>query len=74
MYTTNAVESVNKSFRKVTKKGAFSSDNSVLKLLYLRVIELYMKWDNKTAANWAMVRNQLEIDDSFRERIHKYDK
>ena len=74
MYTTNAVESVNKSFRKVTKKGSFSSDNSVLKLLYLRVIELYKKWDNKTAANWAMVRNQLEIDDSFRERIHKYDR
>ncbi len=35
MYTTNAVESVHSSFRKVTKKGAFSNENALLKLLYL---------------------------------------
>ena len=45
MYTTNAIESVNSSFRKVTKKGAFPSEDALLKLLYLRVIELYKKWD-----------------------------
>lgn len=74
MYTTNAIESVNKSFRKVTKKGSFSSEKSVFKVLYLRITELYKKWDGKTVSNWAMVRNQLEIDDNFRNRIHKYDK
>lgn len=40
MYTTNAVESINSSFRKVTKKGAFPSENALLKLLYLRTMEL----------------------------------
>ena len=40
MYTTNAIESVNSSFRKVTKKGAFPSEDALLKLLFLRVTEL----------------------------------
>ena len=43
MYTTNAVESINSSFRKVTKKGAFPNENALLKLLYLRTTELYEK-------------------------------
>ena len=41
MYTTNAIEAVNSSFRKVTKKGSFPSEDAVMKALYLRVIELY---------------------------------
>lgn len=45
MYTTNAVESINLSFRKVTKKGAFPKENALLKLLYLRITELYKKWN-----------------------------
>lgn len=45
MYTTNAVESINSSFRKVTKKGAFPNENALLKLLYLRITELYKKWN-----------------------------
>ena len=55
MYTTNAIESVNSSFRKVTKKGAFPNQNALLKLLYLRVTELYQKWDGRPVVNWAMV-------------------
>ena len=43
MYTTNAVERVNSGFRKVTKKGAFPNENALLKLLYLRVTEVYKK-------------------------------
>lgn len=41
MYTTNAVESIHSSFRKVTKQGAFPNENALLKLLYLRTCELY---------------------------------
>lgn len=33
--TTNAVESIHSSFRKVTKPGAFPNENGMLKLLYL---------------------------------------
>ena len=74
MYTTNAVESVNSSFRKVTKKGSFSNDDSVFKALYLRIRELYKKWSDRPVANWAMVRNQLATDDKIQARILKYDK
>ena len=37
MYTTNAIEAVNSSFRKVTKKGTFPNENALFKLLYLRI-------------------------------------
>ena len=73
MYTTNAVESVNSSFRKVTKKGAFPNETSLLKLLFLRIKELEKKWNYRPVANWALERNQLDVDDRIRERIRKYE-
>ena len=66
LYTTNAVESVNSSFRKVTKKGAFPNENALLKLLYLRINELYKKWNKRPQNNWALVRNQLDIEEKSR--------
>ena len=45
MYTTNAIESVNSSFRKVTRKGAFANEHTLLKLLFLRITELYKKME-----------------------------
>ncbi len=72
MYTTNAVESINSSFRKVTKKGAFPNENALLKLLYLRTTELYKKWNGSTVQNWALVRNQLILNDKMKARIEKY--
>ena len=72
-YTTNAVESINSSFRKVTKKGAFPHENALLKLLYLRITELYDKWKDRPVSNWAMVRNQLIMDEKIKERILKYE-
>lgn len=72
MYTTNAVESINSSFRKVTKKGAFPNENALLKLLYLRITELYKKWNNRPISNWALVRNQLDMDENLKERVKKY--
>ena len=72
MYTTNAIESVNSSFRKVTKKGAFPNENALLKLLYLRTREIYKKWDSSVISNWSLVRNQLDSDPNFKERFRKY--
>lgn len=74
MYTTNAIESVNSSFRKVTKKGAFPSEDAVLKALYLRLTELYKKWADRPVPNWAMVRNQISMDTGMQARIMKYEK
>ena len=47
MYTTNAIESGNSSFRKVTKKGAFPNEDAVFKIFYLRIQELYKKWKGR---------------------------
>lgn len=72
MYTTNAIESINSSFRKVTKKGAFPNEAAVMKLLYLRIIELMRKWNGRPISNWAMVRNQLEMNEDIKARMMKY--
>lgn len=73
LYTTNAIEAVNSSFRKVTKKGSFPNEDAVRKALYLRVVELYKKWNGRPVANWALVRNQLAMDDKIQSRILKYE-
>ena len=73
MYTTNAIEAVNSSFRKVTKKGSFPSEDAVRKALYLRVTELYRKWNGRPVSNWAMVRNQLSMDEKIQARIMRHE-
>lgn len=73
IYTTNAIESVNLSFRKVTHKGVFPNDDAVFKVLYLRILELYEKWSDSPLPNWADVRNQLYMIDKFTDRIDKYE-
>ena len=73
MYTTNAIESVNSSLRKVTKKGAFPNEDAVRKAFYLRIVELYKKWNGRPVANWALVRNQLAMDDKMQARILRYE-
>lgn len=72
MYTTNAIEAIHSSFRKVTKKGAFPNENALFKVLYLRVCELQDKWQGGMIHNWSMVMNQLLINDKIAERIRKY--
>lgn len=70
IYTSNAVESVNSALRKVTRgKGAFPSENSVFKVLYLRLKELKEKW-KKPIQNWKIIQSQ--IANLFGERYTKY--
>jgi len=73
MYTTNAIESVNSSLRKVTKKGMFENNEAVFKIFYLRVVkQLAPKWNTVSIQNWAKVLNQLSILDTTCDRIAKY--
>jgi transposase-like protein len=72
MYTTNAIEAVNSSYRKVVKKGAFPNEEAVYKSLYLRAQELEEKWKNAKVKSWPTVLNQLMIDENFSARIEKY--
>ena len=70
IYTSNAVESVNSALRKVTNgKGAFPSEESVYKVLFLRIKDLKEKW-NKPINNWKTI--QLQLINIFNERYTKY--
>lgn len=70
IYTSNAIESVNSALRKVTRgKGAFPSESSVYKVLFLRIKELSEKW-SKPIPNWKTIQSQLV--DLFGERYTKY--
>ena len=61
MYTTNAIESLNSQFRKVTKtKLIFPTDESLMKMLYLATEKISRKW-NRVYLNWDLVVNQLNI-------------
>ena len=72
MYTTNTIESINSSFRKVTNKGSFPTEKSVFKILFLRILELYDKWMDKSYPNWPIILNQLLLIDDLGPRVEKY--
>ena len=73
MYTTNPIESVNYSLRKVVKQGALPNEDAVLKVFYLCIQELRAKRDGRKIPNRASILNELLIDDKIGELIHKYD-
>lgn len=61
IYTTNAIESVNMSLRRVTKnRGSFPHDESMLRLLYLALQNISKKW-NMPIRNWRAALNQFSI-------------
>lgn len=60
IYTTNAVESLHMSLRKVIKnRGSFPSEESAMKLLYLALRNASAKWE--TLQSWHQALNQFEI-------------
>ena len=61
IYTTNATEGFNRQLRKVTKnKGVFPTDDSLLKMLYLAMMDITKKWTGKRR-EWGQIHSQLEI-------------
>ena len=61
IYTTNAVESLNAQLRKVTKKrGAFPTDDSVRKVLYLAITRASKKW-TMPIQDWPAAMNFFSI-------------
>jgi transposase-like protein len=67
IYTTNIVEGFHRQVRKVTKtKGAFTSDNALLKLVYLVVNRISEKW-TMPLHSWNLTLSQLYI--MFEERL-----
>ena len=61
IYTTNIIESVHRQFRTLTKtKGAFPNDNSLLKLLYMGILNAQKKW-TMPIRNWSLTISQLAL-------------
>lgn len=61
IYTTNAIESVHRQFRKLTKtKGAFRNENSLLKLLYSGLMNAQEKW-TMPVQSWNLTLSRLAI-------------
>jgi transposase-like protein len=62
VYTTNAIESLNRSLRKVLKtKGSFPDDESALKLLYLALRNIAKKW-TMPIPDWKAALSRFAIE------------
>jgi len=69
IYTTNAIESVNMSLRKITKnRGSFPSDDALLKLFYLALANIAKKW-SMPLRDWKAALTRFTIQ--FEERMPK---
>lgn len=67
IYTTNAIESVNMSLRKVSKnRGSFPSDEALLKLYYLALKNISKKW-TMPIRDWKAALNRFTIQ--FEDRM-----
>jgi putative transposase len=65
IYTTNAIESVNMSLRKITKnRGSFPNDDALLKLFYLALRNISQKW-TMPIRDWkaAMIRFTIQFEE-----------
>lgn len=67
IYTTNAVESVNMSLRKITKnRGSFPSDDALIKLFYLALRNISQRW-TMPIRDWKAALTRFTIQ--FEERM-----
>ena len=61
IYTTNAIESVNRGVRKIIKnRGSFPTDEAALKLMYLAIQNISQKW-NRPIKEWRAALNRFAI-------------
>jgi len=69
IYTTNAVESLNSTYRRLNRsRSVFPNETALLKALYLATLEATKKW-TMPLRDWGKVRGELEImyEDRFPE-------
>jgi putative transposase len=61
IYTTNAIESLNRSLRKVIKtKAVFPDEESVFKLMYLAMNNIAKRW-TRPIQNWKAALSHFAI-------------
>jgi putative transposase len=62
IYTTNAIESLNRSLRKIIKtRGAFPNEQAAVKLLYLALKNVTAKWHTRHVEHWKEALNQFTV-------------
>jgi putative transposase len=62
IYTTNAIESLNRSLRKISKnRGVFPHEESLLKLYYLALELAAKKW-TMPIHDWSAALNRFAIE------------
>ena len=67
IYTSNAIESVNMSLRKITKnRASFPNDEAVMKLFYLALMNISKKW-TMPLRDWKAALNRFTIQ--FEDRM-----
>jgi len=67
IYTTNAIESLNSSYRRLNRgRSVFPNETALLKALYLATLEVSKKW-TMPMQNWGKVRGEFEI--MYEERL-----
>ncbi len=60
IYTTNAVEALNRSLRKIIKtRGSFPTDEAAFKLLYLAIKNAGLRW--RRGIDWTAAMGQFAI-------------
>ncbi len=60
-YTTNAIESLNSSYRRLNRqRSVFPSSQALLKALYLATFEIVKKW-TVPIRNWGKIRGELAV-------------
>ena len=70
IYTTNTIEGFNRQLRKVTKsKSVFPTDESLMKMLYLAMMDITKKWTGRRK-DWGQIVSQFEI--YFEERLKPF--
>ena len=61
IYTTNTIEGFKRQLRKVTKsKSVFPTDDSLLKMLYLAMMDITKKWTGRRQ-DWSLIYAQMAI-------------
>jgi transposase-like protein len=61
IYTTNAIESLNSTYRRLNRgRSVFPSDKALLKALYLATFQAVKKW-TMPIRNWGVIRGELEV-------------
>jgi hypothetical protein len=69
IYTTNAIESLNSTLRKLLQyRGHFPTDEAVHKLLYLALSKMEKEWE-RSICDWSAVLGQFSV--FFKDRIRR---